>query len=171
MAIIGKLHSLESLFQKNNDLKYLYSYMSDAINPNHPSHQHTINTPLKTENKSDLINGMFAIAQSYPLKSIDEAFYETHIKYIDFQLVVKGVEFFEIGDKNDFEIKTPYNEQKDLIIYNKNSKTSKIRLDEGMLAIFFDNDVHAGGLSFDNIENNVSKIVIKVPRSIVKVSL
>ncbi|PAF53518.1 hypothetical protein BKH42_05580 [Helicobacter sp. 13S00482-2] len=171
MAIIGKLHSLEHLFQKTDDLKYLYEYLQNATNPNHSTHQAIINTPLKTENKIDLISGMFAIIQSYPLKNPDDAFYETHIKYIDFQLVIKGVEFFEIGDKTDFEIKTPYNEEKDLIIYKKSLKTSKLRLHEGMLGIFFDTDVHAGGLSMDETQENVSKVVIKVPKSIVKLKL
>lgn len=171
MAIIGKLHSLEHLFQKTPELKSLYNYLNDCIHYNHTNHQSIINTPLNTEKKVDLSNGMYAILQSYPLKNPQDAFYETHIKYIDFQLMVKGTEFFEIGDKEDFEIKTPYNEEKDLIIYKKSLKTSKIRLYEGMLAIFFDSDVHAGGLDIESNNSAVSKVVIKVPKTLVKIKL
>lgn len=174
MAIVGKLHSLEHLFQKTSELKYLYNYLDNCLEKNHTNHQDIINTPINVEKKvelSDGANGMYAILQSYPLKNPENAFYETHIKYIDFQLVVKGTEFFEIGDKEDFEIKTPYNEEKDLIIYKRSLKTSKIRLYEGMLAIFFDSDVHAGGLDIESSNSTVSKVVIKVPKTLVKFKL
>lgn len=174
MAIVGKLHSLEHLFQKTSELKSLYSYLNNCLQIDHINHQTIINTPTNTEKKvelSDEINGMYAILQSYRLKNPENAFYETHIKYIDFQLMVKGTEFFEIGDKEDFEIKTPYDEEKDLIIYKKNLKTSRIRLYEGMLAIFFDSDVHAGGLDIDSSNNTVSKVVVKVPKTLVKIKL
>lgn len=174
MAIIGKLNSLEHLFQKTAELRSLYNFLSNCMQNHHSHHQTIINTPLGVEKKinvTDGSDGMYAIFQSYPLKSPENAFYETHIKYIDFQLVVKGVEFFEIGDKGDFEIQTPYNEEKDLIIYKKSPKTSKIRLDEGMLAIFFDSDIHAGGLIGQNSTTSVSKVVIKVPKTLVKIKL
>lgn len=174
MAIVGKLHSLEHLFQKTSELKCLYNYLDNCLQKNHTNHQDIINTPINVEKKvelSDGANGMYAILQSYPLKNPENVFYETHIKYIDFQLVVKGTEFFEIGDKEDFEIKTPYNEEKDLIIYKRSLKTSKIRLYEGMLAIFFDSDVHAGGLDIESSNSTVSKVVIKVPKTLVKFKL
>lgn len=174
MAIVGKLHSLEHLFQKTSELKCLYNYLDNCLQKNHTNHQDIINTPINVEKKvelSDGANGMYAILQSYPLKNPENAFYETHIKYIDFQLVVKGTEFFEIGDREDFEIKTPYNEEKDLIIYKRSLKTSKIRLYEGMLAIFFDSDVHAGGLDIESSNSTVSKVVIKVPKTLVKFKL
>lgn len=174
MAIIGKLHSLEHLFQKTSELKSLYNYLNNCLQKNHIDHQNIINTPINTEEKfelSDGANGMYAILQSYPLKNPENAFYETHIKYIDFQLMVKGTEFFEIGDREDFEIKTPYNEEKDLIIYKKSSETSQIRLYQGMLAIFFDSDVHAGGLDMNSSNSIVSKVVVKVPKTLVKIKL
>lgn len=174
MAIVGKLHSLEHLFQKTSELKSIYDYLNNCLQTNHINHQTIINTPPNVEKKVDLsdgTNGMYAILQSYPLKNPENAFYETHIKYIDFQLMVKGTEFFEIGDKEDFEIKTPYNEEKDLIIYKRSPKTSKIRLYEGMLAIFFDSDVHAGGLDIESSHSTVSKVVIKVPKTLVKIKL
>ncbi|PAF52681.1 YhcH/YjgK/YiaL family protein [Helicobacter sp. 13S00477-4] len=171
MAIIGKLASLSHLFEKTQEMEALYIYLNNAINPNHSIHKRIINTPMHAENKIKLEAGMYAIEQSYILKNSNKAFYESHQYYIDFQLCVLGVEIFHLGDKNDFIIKTPYDEKKDLITYKKSCCISKIRLSEGMLGIFFENDIHAGGLKSGNIEGNIFKTVVKVPKKLVKLKL
>ncbi|PAF43958.1 YhcH/YjgK/YiaL family protein [Helicobacter sp. 11S02596-1] len=181
MAIIGKLHSLGSLFGKTQDLQALYTYLDNAITPAHAIYERICSTPLGAENKFDLGGGMFCIEQTYALKDPNDAFYESHQEYIDFQLMVSGVEFFAIGDPADFAIKSPYDPKKDLIVYEKSLQTSIIRLDSGTLAIFFETDIHAGGLDMPDFEypqprqpphqatpKIVSKSVVKVPKSLIK---
>ncbi|PAF46400.1 hypothetical protein BKH41_09220 [Helicobacter sp. 12S02232-10] len=171
MAIIGKFYSLMHLFQKTEELQALRDYLSNATNTDHAIYQRILNTPLNTENKFELSAGMYCIEQSYGLKNPENAFYETHQNYIDFQLVVRGMEFFEIGDSGDFKVKFPYDSKKDLIVYEKSLKTSKIRLDEGTLAIFFESDVHAGGLYDQNPDEIIFKSVVKVPKKLIKLKL
>ncbi|PAF41040.1 YhcH/YjgK/YiaL family protein [Helicobacter sp. 11S03491-1] len=174
MAIIGKFDALKHLFEKTEELEILCIYLNHAQKPHHPIHDRILHTPLQTENKIPLEAGMWAIEQSYMLKQSSEAFYETHQEYIDFQLAVKGIEYFELGDVSDFDIQCPYDQTKDLIVYQKSLKTSKIRLHEGMLAIFFESDVHAGGLQGEDTQdtqNIVFKTVVKVPKKLIKLKL
>lgn len=171
MAIVGKLHSLKEIFEKTQELETLYFYLNDALKPEHPTKNRILGIGVGAENRFELEAGIFCIEQAYKLKNAGNTFYETHINYIDFQLCVRGVEFFEIGDKSDFSTKSPYIQEQDLIVYNKSSKTSKIRLEEGMLAIFFDYDVHSGGLAYEGINGNVFKTVAKVPKKLIKFKL
>lgn len=171
MAIVGKLHSLKEIFEKTQELESLYFYLDNALKPEHPIKNRILGIEVGAENRFELEAGIFCIEQAYKLKNTENAFYETHINYVDFQLCVRGTEFFEIGDKSDFLIKSPYIQEQDLIVYNKSSKISKIRLEEGMLAIFFDYDVHSGGLAYESISGNVFKTVVKVPKKLIKFKL
>lgn len=169
MAIVGKLQSLKEIFKKTQDLQELYQYLLDALTPGNKIHERILQTT--GENKFDLGSNMIAIEQSYDLKNPENSFYESHRKYIDFQLMVKGCEYFQLGDINDFEIQSPYDEKKDLIIYEKSSKISQIRLDESNLAIFFDYDIHSGGLDIAKDPQRVFKTVVKVPKNLTKFRL
>lgn len=171
MAIVAKLHSLQEIFKKTQELESLSIYLNNALKPNHLIRNRILDMKVGAENKFYLEAGMFCIEQAYKLKSLENAFYETHIDYIDFQLCIQGIEFFEIGDKNDFSIKSPYIQERDLIVYDKSLKTSKIRLEEGMLAIFFDYDVHSGGLAYEGMNGEVFKTVVKVPKKLIKFRL
>ncbi|OOC28584.1 YhcH/YjgK/YiaL family protein, partial [Helicobacter pylori] len=70
-------------------------------------------------------------------------FFESHQQYVDFQLIIKGVEGAKVADINRAVIKTPYDEKRDLIVYEPVSEASFLRLHAGMLAIFFESDAHA----------------------------
>lgn len=191
MAIIGKLPSLESFFTQHPFLNTLHTYLLDALKPQSPIHQRIIklDSPIEVVYPQDL--GIRAIEQSYTLKSPQKAFFETHRKYVDFQLIVQGYEYMQIGDKSDFKIFAPYDESRDLIIYeniipsdNENRFTNstkhpsseslgmplrtQILMSAGDLAIFFPDDVHAGGLELTPNKpipstHLVKKSVAKVP--------
>lgn len=201
MAIFGKLTHLEWFFKANPVLaNNIQTYMFNAINPAKNTYKRITNITLdaKEERKEmilDFTKGIRAIEQTYYLKSPKDAFYETHNAFIDLQLVVRGYECISIGDSDTFCIKTPYNAEKDIIIYEnrlpqtQNTESSAtlgdmplerdsdtpvrthILLESGDLAIFFPNDVHAGGLhtldyTFDTkvkTKIQVHKTVIKMP--------
>ncbi|MGI0406113.1 YhcH/YjgK/YiaL family protein [Helicobacter himalayensis] len=131
---------------------------------------------FRIEMRYDLGNGISAIEQTYALKSPKEAFFETHRKYVDLQFCVDGSEYMLIGHRGDFEVLETYDESKDLIVY-KNPLANcafepysadfpihRISLHAGILAVFFPDDVHAGGLDSVNSKlNNPKKSVLKVP--------
>lgn len=172
MAIIGNLHSLSYLFSKTLPLQELYTYLCNATNPQNAISQRILNIQ-SGEKKIDIGFGMIAIEQTYFLKNPKDAFYESHIKYVDFQLVIKGEEYFHLGDFCDFKIKIPYDEKRDVINYTSQTKNSSILLKKEDLAIFFKHDIHAGGLYYQDLKetNQVYKTVVKVPQELLKLKL
>lgn len=109
------------------------------------------------------------------LKRARKAFFESHRQYVDFQLIIKGVEGAKVVDINRAVIKTPYDEKRDLIVYEPVQEASFLRLDAGMLAIFLENDAHAlrfYGESFEKYrEEPIFKAVVKMPKGLIKLKL
>lgn len=170
MALIGNINTLQHIFYKTEELQSLYDYLEKSSNPASLEYQRIMQT--QGENKISLKYDMFAIEQSYCLKEFSNVMYETHIEYVDFQLVVEGEEFFAIGNKNDFKIKEE-KKDRDLIVYENSPFVSKIYMRKNSLAVFFDYDVHGGGLALENLDTQtkVYKTVVKVPKKLLKLKL
>lgn len=122
MAIIGKLTHLDWFFKAYPTLEEAREYMLNALNPTNEIHKRIINLKLEKQERKEitysLSQNIRAIEQTYHLKSAKNAFFETHRAFIDFQLVVEGYEYMSIGDRESFEVQIPYDERKDLIVYN-----------------------------------------------------
>lgn len=117
MAIIGKCEKLRWVFQQVCKRAEIYEYLLQALNPQNPINHRICALTKAGEYPHMLPCGVKAIEQAYHLKSPHNAFFETHKKFVDFQLVVSGYEYMYIGDRSEFEIYSPYDESRDLIIY------------------------------------------------------
>lgn len=122
MAIIAQARTLEWFFKAYPQLNVVKEYISQALNPKSEIHKRisTLQIPQsqdRIEVSYPLEDGIRAIEQSYYLKSAQNTFFETHKAYLDFQLVISGYEYMCIGDKDTFDIKIPYDETRDLIVY------------------------------------------------------
>ncbi|BAM32229.1 YhcH/YjgK/YiaL family protein [Helicobacter cinaedi] len=122
MAIIAQARTLEWFFKAYPQLNVVKEYISQALNPQSEIHKRisTLQIPQsqdRIEVSYPLEYGIRAIEQSYYLKPMKNAFFETHKAYLDFQLVISGYEYMCIGDKDTFDVKIPYNESRDLIVY------------------------------------------------------
>jgi YhcH/YjgK/YiaL family protein len=102
---------------------------------------------------------IFALVQEYNTKEPMDAKPEAHERYIDIQYVDKGAELMGYAPLENQEILIPYNPEKDLVFYK--ADTSLIKVEEGMFAIFFPNDIHAPGIKIEE-SKAVKKVVIKV---------
>lgn len=178
MAIFGELSSLGHLFKKTQELEILHAYLKDVMQKGSGANQRVLNLAFNTEFQAPLGHGIFSIEQSYCLEHARESekgFFESHKQYVDFQLIVKGVEGAKVVDTKKAVIKTPYNEKRDLIVYEPVQEASFLRLDAGMLAIFFENDVHAlrfYGESFEKYKAEpIFKAVVKAPKGLIKLKL
>ncbi len=178
MAIFGELSSLGHLFKKTQVLEILHEYLKDIMQKGSKANQRVLNLATNTEFQAPLGHGMFSIEQSYCLehaKEGEKGFFESHKKYVDFQLIVKGVEGAKVVGINQAAIKNPYDEKKDLIVYEPVSEASFLRLDAGMLAIFFESDAHAlrfYGESFEKYRAEpIFKAVVKAPKGLIKLKL
>lgn len=166
MALVGNIYDIEMMFDKSEALQTLYKYLLESIDSNLDVYKRIISLDCnddRIEKKIDIGFGMIAIEQSYKLSGGN---FESHNKYVDFQLMIKGAEYMEFGSIDDFKISSEYDVNRDVILYHQNNDVSKILLKENTLAVFFPYDVHRGGLRVDC--DIVYKNVIKVPHKLLK---
>lgn len=173
MLLFCDAHKARPLFERSEPLLRLREYLHSALDG-------TLSIVIETmhvgERKiEDIGYGMRAIFECYRTKVAGEAFFESHRQYVDFQLVVSGQERFWIGEAEDCVVQAPYDEERDLVVYvspNMQVNPQFITLCPRSLAIFFPNDVHAGGLQVSDENGDiVHKCVIKVPVGLLRLEL
>lgn len=177
MALVGHISQFDNFFKQYKNLSFVQEYLQNALCVGSTENTRIMGLEIgsneRVECEFDLGGSVRAIEQTYTLKSVQEAFFETHRKYVDFQLCVAGVEEFLIGFSENFAILQDYNEKKDLVIYhNPTIPPHALYFTAGTLGIFFQQDVHAGGLNSKNVKylqwqenarTPLKKTVLKVP--------
>jgi len=122
---------------------------------------------IKDTNFSDLpvgkheIDGdaLFAIFKEYKTTPIDDKLLESHIKYIDVQYVIEGVEEMGVTMHYNQEPKKAYDAEQDYMLFNESYDV--ITVNAGMFAIFFPDDIHMPEITTGK-PSNVKKVVVKV---------
>lgn len=167
---LGYLPDVASKFKKNQILSKVFGYLFDALDENSEVHQRITALRAGEEFVVYFEGGAKAIEQAYHTKTPKEAFYESHQEMVDFQMVVCGKEIFFIAPSSLCEIKSPLDSARDLIEYHPSPFISSIQLFPGNLAVFESLDVHAGGISSNTESILVQKVVVKVPKEIIKLN-
>ena len=106
---------------------------------------------------------MISIVNRSQTRTLDNAIWESHRKYIDVQFVAGGHERFgHVPLASAPPVKTPYNETKDVIFYEPGLET--FDAPAGTFMIFYPDDVHAPGLATGVPPKpaEVVKVVVKV---------
>ncbi len=106
---------------------------------------------------------LVSMVQRYKTKLPEQAVWESHRKYIDVQFVAGGHEQFgHVPLANAPKVKTPYNEERDVIFYEPG--TEIIDAPMGIFMIFYPDDIHAPALAIGNppTASEVVKVVVKV---------
>lgn len=117
------------------------------------------------EGKYDLDgDDIFAKISSYDTKPKEAAIIETHKKYADIQILLKGQEFVGWFPLSQIKAKTQYDEAKDAIFYDDNGKAplASVTLSPGIFALLLPEDGHMPSLSLGPNPVRVKKIVFKV---------
>jgi len=102
---------------------------------------------------------LFAIVNEYETKPAEGSYPEVHKKYIDIQYMVSGCELIGYAPFCDAQIVDDYNEENDIAFFQE--ETDFFKLEEGMFAIFFPDDLHMPGIIAQKAID-VKKIVMKV---------
>ncbi|MFZ4412909.1 MAG: YhcH/YjgK/YiaL family protein [Bacteroidales bacterium] len=101
---------------------------------------------------------LFLVLETINGKTEMAAVTEAHRKYIDIQIPLTGNEALGwIPLQKCIEIKSDYNEQKDLIFF-ENEPSNFIKVEDGDFLIFFPEDGHAPGIG----EGVIRKVIVKV---------
>lgn len=161
MAIIGNIFKLEK-FLKDKELNLVFNYFKQAIDRDSEINKRIFNLSVGSFEKVNITDDIFVYEQVYYTKDRQDCFIESHKKYIDFQLVIRGNEQMEYLDIDKLTINNNYDFEKDLITYKLVDHTSKFLLQDNDLAIFFPDDAHIGLPMYKESEL-VYKIVVKFP--------
>ena len=167
MAIIGNLYKVRKQLTDTN-LNVVFDYFKQALDTNSGVHKRIFELPTGSFEKVTLENGIFAYEQVAMTQEIDKCFIESHRNYVDFQLLLDGVEEMGYVDIDKLKVDSPYSEEKDLITYAMRSKVSKFVLEKADLAVFFPEDGHIG-LTMHEEKSLIRKAVVKVPVKLLRV--
>ena len=98
----------------------------------------------------------------YMTKSEDEAKLESHRKYVDIQIIVKGEEQMDIADVSRLTVKDNYNPETDVMFWNIPERMARITLKAGDYIILYPEHAHRGAVKTGREGQEVLKIVGKV---------
>lgn len=161
MAIIGNIYKLQKQL-KDKNLASVFEYFLHSLNKDHEVNKRIFNLKAGSFEKVNITENIFALEQVFYTKDRQDCFFESHERYIDFQLILSGNEQMEYIDIDKLNVKDKYNKQKDLITYKLANNSSKFLLQKEDLAIFFPDDAHMGQAKVNSSEL-VYKTVIKLP--------
>ncbi|MBN2396158.1 MAG: YhcH/YjgK/YiaL family protein [Candidatus Atribacteria bacterium] len=113
-----------------------------------------------TSGRHEINAEMFVLVNDYITKTDIAKVLEAHKKYIDVQYLLKGKELIEYESYDNHLISQAYDEVNDYLLY-KPYGTSKLKFTEGMVAVFFPEDLHMPGI-IDGNPCSIKKIVVKV---------
>lgn len=101
---------------------------------------------------------MFVIVEEYEAKDKSERKLEGHRKYMDVQYMVSGTELIGVAPLTN-QIQISNNEEGDIAFYEGDA--SFMKLDKGMFALFFPDDLHMPCIRYEE-GIQVKKAVVKV---------
>ncbi|MEI7025151.1 YhcH/YjgK/YiaL family protein [Paenibacillus sp. y28] len=102
---------------------------------------------------------VIAIVQEYTSKTEEESFWEAHREYWDIQALVSGEERMGWAPLNTMQVKTAYDPQKDLEVFEGEGLWYTLK--PGLFTVLTENDVHYPCVQVDG-PVPVRKVVIKV---------
>lgn len=103
---------------------------------------------------------IYASVMRYKTKPAENAKWESHKKYIDVQFVAEGSERIGYSNLSGMIIKENYSNEKDVQFLE--GEGDFITAEKGTFVILFLQDVHMPGISIDNRQSDVTKVVVKV---------
>jgi YhcH/YjgK/YiaL family protein len=163
MALFGSLPTVRAQLIRRSVFDLSFAYLDDALLPGSVANQRVLGVGLGETNRVELGDGAFALEQSYNSKLRAQGRLESHLQYIDIQVIVSGEEFIEVAEISTLQLSENLTPAKDLLFYHDSRATSPLRLSGlGATAVFFPPDGHMGGLAIA-APALVRKIVIKVP--------
>lgn len=107
---------------------------------------------------------VLVIVASYTTLLPDAYIWESHRKYIDIQILLRGEEHIGVTPLDDaLMIVTPYDQAKDAEFYAKDTRPSAtLHMRPGAFAIFFPHDAHGPNQAIGGKPTSVTKAVLKV---------
>ncbi len=113
--------------------------------------------------KRVLSDCIYVNIEEYNTKDIEVASFESHDKYIDIQLLLKGSENIYYASRDNLSIKVPYDEKRDIAFYSDGIQGYPyIKLDGTNFMMIYPHEAHAPQVSSGNLSQKVLKVVVKI---------
>ncbi len=163
MALFGNLSTVRPQLVHRPVFDLSFAYVEDALRPGTAANQRVMAVAVGESNRVELGQGAFALEQAYLSKPREKGKLESHIQFIDIQVLLAGEEIIEVAEISTLRLSENLTPAKDVIFYHDSRATSPLRLSgSGATAIFYPNDGHMGSLAITT-PALVRKIVVKVP--------
>lgn len=163
MALYGSIATVRAQTLRNDGFTTAFTYLGELFRAGSPVQARVRAIGLGDTVKTDLAGGAYVIEQAYESRLRADGFFESHRKFIDIQVVFEGEELMEVADIARMTVRQPYNEKRDLIIYEDSTDAALLRVHPGQAAVFFPVDVHMPTLRVRAVPVVVRKCVVKVP--------
>jgi biofilm protein TabA len=163
MAIYGSLESVRAQAPRTPGFATAFKYVEELLRPGSDIHKRVKAIASGDTEKTELVDGAFVIEQAYETRLRADGFFESHKKYIDVQTILEGEELMEVADIARMAVKQPYNDKRDLIIYEDSTDAALLRVHAGEIAVFFPSDVHMPTMRIRGDAVAVRKCVVKIP--------
>lgn len=105
--------------------------------------------------------GGFYFVQKGVTRPIEEALYETHERYIDVQILLKGKEFMGWDVRSNLTVTQEYNSDQDITFYSGTKSSHAMNIHENSFYVFFPWDAHRAAFHIDK-ESSYTKVIIKL---------
>ncbi len=113
--------------------------------------------------KHVLSDCIYVNIEEYNTKNIEVANFESHDKYIDIQLLLKGLENIYYASRDNLSVKVPYDEKRDIAFYSDSIQGYPyIKLDGTNFMMIYPHEAHAPQVSSGNLSQKVLKVVVKI---------
>lgn len=162
MAIVSQLKEKQTELILKLFPRALTDYLSELPKSDSEIRRSFLALKAGEKNERILEKGLKAIEQCYLTTTPDKAIIESHKSYIDFQLLIEGQELMETAHVQKLEVKSPYQKEKDLIVFHESSELQLLKMKTWDYAVFFPEDAHRSTLQYPS-EMLVRKVVIKIP--------
>ncbi len=164
MAIVGRFPQILNYFSSSEHAQVITDYLSDALKPGTETNKRLHQLSINTFERFEISDGYYAVEQKFLSKERENCFIESHIKYIDIQVMVEGEEIIEVAYTPHLKLDENMVETRDLLTYHDHIDTHKILLKAGDVAVFFPEDAHMGTQIYQSSVQCV-KTVVKMPVS------
>ena len=165
MALYGTYATVRAQAPHTPGFATAFAYVDELLRPGSPAAERLRSVPVGQAQRVELGGGVFVMEQAYETKARADGFFESHQKHIDVQVVVEGEEIMELVDVARIKARTPFNPERDLVLYDDCGDASQLHALAGDTAIFFPADVHMPSLRRQAQAVVVRKAVVKVPVS------
>ncbi|MBR1649591.1 MAG: YhcH/YjgK/YiaL family protein [Lachnospiraceae bacterium] len=120
---------------------------------------------VNTENgRVNITDECYAIFSSYTTVDRSAKEFESHIKYLDVQMLISGSEYIEVAPVNTLKVSKEYSEEKDVMFFSNEVVGDNILLEPMKPVLLLPETGHMPGVISDKSQE-VKKVVVKIPVS------